>query len=140
MQITCGILLTNGTKLLICHPTNHTVWDLPKGRRDQGEENIDAAIRELWEETNLTVLPEQLELIGTFPYKINKDLCLYWYKVSEMPDLNTCYCVSIFEFRGKLIPEMDDYAMVSYATALKKFNPDLRRILKPILFPKRTKR
>ena len=135
MQTTCGILITNGFELLICHPTNGTFWDLPKGKKDQGEEDIDAAIRELWEETSLKVQAEQLELIGTFPYKSTKELCLFWYIVTEMPDINECKCISMFDMYGKTMPEMDGYEIALYSNAIERFNPDMRRVLKPILFP-----
>jgi len=134
MQITCGVLVTNGTELLICHPTNGVMWDLPKGKRDQDEELVDAAVRELWEETSLKVRPEQLEPIGTFHYKPSKRLCLFWYRVSEMPSIDDCYCISMFNWYGKSTPEMDGFDIVSYAEAMKRFNSDMRRVLTPILF------
>ena len=54
--IAAGIFLVNKEKqVLICHPTNHpsNVWSIPKGKIEDGEEPIDAAIRETYEESNV---------------------------------------------------------------------------------------
>ncbi len=42
-------------KVLICHPTNHStdVWSIPKGKIEDGEDAMDAAMRETYEETNI---------------------------------------------------------------------------------------
>ena len=53
--LSAGIFLVNKEKqVLICHPTNHpaNVWSIPKGKIEDGEEPIDAAIRECMEESN----------------------------------------------------------------------------------------
>jgi len=54
--VAAGIFLVNKDgKLLVCHPTNHApdFWSIPKGKVEIGEELIDAAIRETYEETNI---------------------------------------------------------------------------------------
>ncbi|WP_329283174.1 NUDIX domain-containing protein [Streptomyces sp. NBC_01451] len=38
------------------------MWDLPMGKRESGEPITDTAVRELYEETGLTVRPEDLEV------------------------------------------------------------------------------
>lgn len=50
-------IIRNDGKLLICHPTNHplNVWSIPKGRVDEGETFLEAAIRETFEESNINV-------------------------------------------------------------------------------------
>lgn len=56
MVTTCGFYIINKEKkLLICHPTKHpdTIWSIPKGMKDKGENELDAAKRELFEETNI---------------------------------------------------------------------------------------
>ena len=57
--ICAGIFLVNNSnKLLVCHPTNHKpdFWSIPKGRLDTGETLIEAAIRETYEECNISIL------------------------------------------------------------------------------------
>jgi 8-oxo-dGTP pyrophosphatase MutT (NUDIX family) len=60
MVISCGFVIINtNNKILICHPTNdfsgYGIWDLPKGRIDDGETELECALREVYEETNLNL-------------------------------------------------------------------------------------
>jgi 8-oxo-dGTP pyrophosphatase MutT (NUDIX family) len=132
--ISCGVVITNGTQILICHPTGHTqtTWDLPKGRQDPGEETITTAVRELGEETGIHITEDQVELIGQYEYKHTKTLVLYKHIVDVMPDVATLHCPSEFEYNGAMIKEMDDYAVVDIKQALSMVNPDLERILRSI--------
>jgi 8-oxo-dGTP pyrophosphatase MutT (NUDIX family) len=85
MVITCGIYLysTKQKKMLICHATNSpwNKWSIPKGLKDNGEDEFHAAIRELREETG--IIFENLHVIEThlFPpvkyKKQNKILISY---------------------------------------------------------------
>jgi 8-oxo-dGTP pyrophosphatase MutT (NUDIX family) len=133
IQITCGVLITNGIDILVCHPTHNTTWDIPKGRLDEGETEIEAAIRELREETGLITSAESLTALGTFNYKHNKQLCLFKWQVETMPDVTKLTCVSMFKLYGKEFPEMDDFCVVSINEALDMFNKDLSRIILSIL-------
>lgn len=74
MQTTCGFYIINkDKKMLICHPTKHpdTVWSIPKGIKDKGEDEFSAAKRELHEETNLHFetleSEEKIKLVVNFP-------------------------------------------------------------------------
>lgn len=50
---TAGLFIVNSeNKILIAHPTGHDFWSIPKGKIEDGESIVDAAIRETWEETN----------------------------------------------------------------------------------------
>jgi 8-oxo-dGTP pyrophosphatase MutT (NUDIX family) len=57
--ITCGIYLYNVNKdqLLACHATHSSwkSWSIPKGVRDEKEDNFSAAARELQEETGIDI-------------------------------------------------------------------------------------
>mgnify|MGYP003347464867 CR=1 FL=1 len=76
-----AVLINNGEQFLIVHPTNYSdqEWDLPKGNIDQGETAAQAAIREVKEETGLTLNPHILKYVGSFPYKPTKDIVLFTY-------------------------------------------------------------
>ena len=58
------IIILKDNKMLLIHPTNHK-WvnslSFPKGGIDKGEKKIDAAIRELSEETSINVDISQIE-------------------------------------------------------------------------------
>ena len=65
-----GIVINDNRMVLFCHPTNApwSVWVLPKGQVDEGEQLIETAHREVTEETGLEV--ELLDFVGdTQPYK-----------------------------------------------------------------------
>jgi predicted NUDIX family NTP pyrophosphohydrolase len=57
MKITCGIFLysTKIGKILACHATKAPAasWSIPKGLKDGDEEELAAALRELYEETGI---------------------------------------------------------------------------------------
>lgn len=129
MFTTCGVLITDGNNLLICHPTHGSKWDIPKGKRDDHETLVEAAIRELKEETGLVVQPDVLAYLGTKPYKPNKNIALFKHTVLEMPSPGDLICTSHFEIYGHSYPEMDNFAVVSINTALGMVNSDLARVI-----------
>lgn len=68
MKITCGIYLYSVLtgKLLLCHATrSRNQWSIPKGLKDEGEDNLTASLRELYEETGLS--EKQIDIRSVFP-------------------------------------------------------------------------
>jgi predicted NUDIX family NTP pyrophosphohydrolase len=57
MLVTCGIYLydTRQQRILVCHATGSSwkQWSIPKGLKSEGEQSLDAARRELKEETGI---------------------------------------------------------------------------------------
>jgi ADP-ribose pyrophosphatase YjhB (NUDIX family) len=52
------IIILNNNKVLLCHPTNSRwfgTYSFPKGGLEKGETSIDAAIRELREESSIVI-------------------------------------------------------------------------------------
>ena len=69
----CGILVTRGrptTSFLLMR--HHNRWDLPKGHLDEGESEMQCALRELREETGIG--PDDIELDDTFRFTIEYDV------------------------------------------------------------------
>jgi len=65
---TCGLYIINkDDKLLICHPTHHApnFFSIPKGKLEDGESFLEAAIRETYEETNIDL---NLDIVEIFHY------------------------------------------------------------------------
>lgn len=64
----CGVLIVRGSPpaefLLMKHPKR---WDLPKGHIDEGETELECALREMWEETGIPA--EAVTLDPTFRYE-----------------------------------------------------------------------
>jgi len=119
MDFTCGVfLISNDNKLLICHPTGHghgNDWSIPKGLVDKGETYVQAAHRELMEETgieinikNLSQLPEQI-------YKSKKKTLVPFVAklVKNSFEINT-QCHSFFQRNGNLIPEVDKFEWINF--------------------------
>ena len=78
MEKSCGVVLFNSDKFLLLHHNNEDSrvdghWDFPKGHVELGEEEIDTALRELKEETEI----EDVDIIPSFKqfinYNISKD-------------------------------------------------------------------
>ena len=62
-QVTLGafaIILNTKQEVLLCHRTDVDFWNLPGGGVDQYESPWDAVLREVHEETGLTVTVERL--------------------------------------------------------------------------------
>jgi 8-oxo-dGTP pyrophosphatase MutT (NUDIX family) len=64
-RIAVGVAIIWNNKILLVHPTNST-WQrgtcgIPKGQLEPGEEPLIGALRELKEETNISLTPSQLD-------------------------------------------------------------------------------
>lgn len=133
MMTTCGVLITDGTNYLICHPTNGRWWDIPKGQQDPGETHAETAVRELAEETGLVAAIDQLEALGIHDYRPKKRLALFKMMVSTMPDATKMTCKSKFKSGMIYVPEMDGYRIVDRATCLGMVNPSMQRVLSKLI-------
>src|SRR3954453_7547046 len=95
-MVTCGVLVTNGERLLLGHAPMSRFWDVPKGIADSGEDFAAAARRELFEETGLQVPEDTLRPLGVFSYLPAKDLALFIWTPPVIPDPSALVCTSYF--------------------------------------------
>lgn len=111
--VSCGVVLLDPDgRVLLAHATETTHWDIPKGQGEEGEAPHVTALREMEEETGLTVEPERLTDLGRFVYRRDKDLHLFAARArADELDLARCTCTSMFPRRsdGTMIPEMDAF-------------------------------
>lgn len=118
------VMIDKDGNILGCHgtgkPKNYG-FDFPKGEVDDGERDIDAAIRELHEETSIIISRDNLVDIGVYPHNKKKDIHLFLCKVNELPNPKYLKCTSFFELNGKQIPEVDFYEIISKENR-NKFN------------------
>ncbi|CDY73666.1 NTP pyrophosphohydrolases including oxidative damage repair enzymes [Caballeronia glathei] len=135
--VSCGVVMLNGQgDVLLCHATETSHWDVPKGQADPGESPLDAALRELVEETGIVLPASRLKDLGRFLYRRDKDLHLFAVRVAEDEvQLENCVCESYFpRYRdGTMIPEMDAYRWVSHADVDKFASRSLARLFQTTL-------
>jgi 8-oxo-dGTP pyrophosphatase MutT (NUDIX family) len=129
-QTSCGVIVTDGERVLLGHATRSPRWDIPKGVAEPGETFAAAAARELLEETGLTVAPEGLADLGVHAYLRGKDLALFARVLPQLPDPGTLTCTSHFVLAdGTLLPEFDRFGLFRWDEAFLRVGKNLARIL-----------
>jgi len=130
--VSCGVLVTDGERLLLGHATRSPRWDIPKGIAEPGEELSGTARRELFEETGLDAPPGELKALGTFNYLPGKDLALFRWRPRRMPDPASLVCASCFSWKGSQLPEFDRFGLFTREEALGRVGKNLARLLADI--------
>jgi 8-oxo-dGTP pyrophosphatase MutT (NUDIX family) len=125
----CGVIVTDGERMLLGHATRSPRWDIPKGEAEPGESFAAAARRELYEETGLEAPEADLRPLGVFPYRTGKDLALYAWPLSPLPDPQTLVCASEFSWAGRMWPEFDRFGLFTHAEALGRVGKSLAALL-----------
>ncbi len=132
-RISCGVIVTDGSRLLLGHATRSPRWDIPKGLAEPGKSLTATAMRELQEETGLIVREAELHPLGTHPYLRDKDLALFAWTPSPIPAAETLVCRSTFTLpNGSVLPEFDRFGWFEWDAALGKVGKNLARVLGPI--------
>ena len=111
--LSCGTLVVNPRReLLLCHVTHTPKWDIPKGMLDPGETELEAAMRELREESALVFDAARFRDLGPFAYRRDKRLHLFMLQApASLDDLAHLHCSTTFPHHvtGAPTPEMDGY-------------------------------
>jgi 8-oxo-dGTP pyrophosphatase MutT (NUDIX family) len=129
-QTSCGVIVTDGERVLLGHATRSPRWDIPKGSAEPSETFPVAAARELLEETGLVIAPEALTDLGVHPYLRGKDLALFMWKAAQLPDPRRLTCTSRFALpNGTLLPEFDRFGFFAWEDALPLVGKNLARVL-----------
>ena len=125
----CGVIVTDGERLLLGHATRSPRWDIPKGVAEPGESLAAAARRELSEETGLDAPETELCPLGVFPYLRDKDLALFGWAAPQLPDPRTLVCASQFSANGRMWPEFDRFGLFTLDEALVRVGKSLGALL-----------
>lgn len=129
-RTSCGVLVSDGPLLLLGHAARSVLWDIPKGVAEAGEAHVEAAVRELREETGLRVAPEALTDLGLHGYLPGKDLAVFAWRVEAMPALESLRCTSRIPLPGGgWVPEFDRFAILPWDEALGRVGKNMARVL-----------
>lgn len=129
-RTSCGVVVTDGHRLLLGHATRSPRWDIPKGLAEPGEAFAAAAARELAEETGLVVAESELRPLGVHAYLRDKDLALFEWRPRELPSPETLVCRSTFTLpNGAVLPEFDRFGLFGWDDALTMVGKNMARVL-----------
>jgi len=119
IAVSCGTLVLDAQgRLLLGHVTHTPRWDIPKGLLDPGESTLEAAMRELREETGLVFDAGRFVEIGRIDYRRDKALHLYRVALGDTPCApGSLVCTSFFAHHatGRPTPEMDGFRWATRA-------------------------
>ena len=129
-RVSCGVIVTDGRKLLLGHATRSPRWDIPKGIAEPGELHAAAAVRELREETGLSASRAELACLGVHCYLPGKDLALFRWTLDALPDPHTLICAATIPTAGGgALPEFDRFGLFAWEEALTRVGRNLARVL-----------
>jgi len=129
-RVSCGVIVTDGKRLLLGHATCSPRWDIPKGLAEPGEPHLAAALRELREETGLAASAEELVALGVHRYLPGKHLALFRWPVAALPDPRSLRCAATIPTgKGGFLPEFDRFGLFAWEDALTLVGRNLARVL-----------
>jgi 8-oxo-dGTP pyrophosphatase MutT (NUDIX family) len=135
MKVSAGTIIHDGKFVLGCVPFGQAKkaahnLDIPKGNIDEGEIPAEAAIRECKEETGIILNKHNMEMMGKFDYKPDKQLIIFEVKMI-IPELKTLKCTSFLPHIRA--PEMVSFRLVPYQDIEEMFFRDLGPIIVQVL-------
>lgn len=123
-KLTCGVLFIKEGQLLIGHVTGQKHWDIPKGKLDEGETPVQAAVREVAEETGMVINDSDLKSLGEYPYRRGKQIHMFVYSGEHIKAKQCKEAIKDFE-----IKELDDFMYVGLDEAHLYLNDRLLRAI-----------
>lgn len=113
--------------------SNRDEWGIIKGQIEEGENPINAAIREFKEETGITLSEDELVFLGLFEQ--NKSKQVHAFGLEKNLDENKMVSNETeIEYKGQMIkiPEIDKYQWMDIDVAENKIFDGQRKILEYI--------
>jgi len=128
-KVTCGVIVSDGARVLLGHATRSPRWDIPKGVAEPGEACIAAAIRELREETGLSAAADDLVALGVHDYLPAKRIALFGWRLDPLPDPSQLVCNSMIAVGKSWIPEFDRFGLFEWTEVYERVGKNLARVL-----------
>lgn len=125
-RLSCGVVIARQTDAgwvtLMLRAFHH--WDFPKGIRERGEEAMEAAVREVGEETGITEMSFEWgdRFFETGPYSRGK-IARYFIATTRQEDVE----MGISPETGE--PEHHEWRWVSFDEAFDLGSPRVRQIV-----------
>jgi 8-oxo-dGTP pyrophosphatase MutT (NUDIX family) len=132
-KLTCAAIISNGKKVLIVRNTGvkDKKYDFPKGLKEALENELDAVVREVKEETSLVLDRENLKELGKTTYLKEKDIIFFYYQIKNLPDTNMLKCTSYFTDSNLCSrPEVDDFKIVEIKDLSKYLRGNMIKALR----------
>ncbi|MBA3958239.1 MAG: NUDIX hydrolase [Parachlamydiaceae bacterium] len=100
-----GVFIEHDKQVLFLHRQDHisegNTWCVPGGKVEKGEELVEAAIRETFEETRYVLSAESLEFVKTLYVKFSeKNQFLYHVFRAKLNDAPANVCINWKEHKG----------------------------------------
>jgi len=144
-KISCGVIIRDFDRMLVARPTNHKLWNIPKGIEDPMDlDYYTTAIREAWEETNIDLLHYldnyniKCNDLGKYPYYKGKDLVLFefLFETKDLPDISNIKCESMFFNKSLNIyqPELSEFKYIPIKDYPKYLNYSLVKVFDKIFY------
>ncbi|MFJ8579799.1 NUDIX hydrolase [Micromonospora sp. NPDC093277] len=121
-----GVVTDDAGRLLLARRSDNGRWAIPAGMIDPGEQPADALLREVYEETGVTVEIDRIGGVAThrvvYP---NGDACEYlnvWFHcraVGGTPTADGDESLAVDWFGPDDLPELDDWSRLRISTALR---------------------
>jgi ADP-ribose pyrophosphatase YjhB (NUDIX family) len=135
MKLTCGsFVIDSKNNILLCRTTGtENDWTVPKGEPNENEQLLDAAKRELFEETGINIdeYPYVMWSMGTEKYT-NKNKCIsgFLFKLTNII-VQKLSCSSTFmdDTTGVILPEVDMYKWLPVEEAKTIMRPEQAKLL-----------
>ena len=137
MIVSAGVLIINeNEQILGCVPFGRSRYvpnsfDIPKGIIEEHETAIEAAIREVKEETGIVLTNTELHDLGQHVYLKGKDLHIF--KCRYDIDIKLLKCSSEFTRNGQSWPEVIGYDWIEKEKINDKFFRSLARLIDELL-------
>lgn len=134
-SVSCGFLVidTNTGKMVAAHATDSPsdLHDILKGHLEPGETYIEAALRELKEESGIVLDPNEPTIVDCGKHSYTREKDIYVFKVEIPVNIEELHCDSMFtDPHGIEKPEMDGFILTdNIEDFYKSLQPVLRKVL-----------